>query len=75
MKTGSPVIVVISRVENIKAEFPGIPVVYISAEHRARELHYPSCRVALLQKPFRPQAVLQAVQSVSRSSAQASGAF
>jgi CheY-like chemotaxis protein len=62
----------IELVRNIKTKFPGIAVVYISAEHLAPELHNPSGRVVFLQKPFRPEEMLQAVQSVSGSSAQAS---
>lgn len=54
----------IELVKNVKAEFPGIPVVYISAKHLKRELHNPQCRTIFLQKPFRPHAILEAVRSM-----------
>ena len=55
-------------VEKVKAEFPGVPVVYISGEHLQEQLHNPSRRVVFLQKPFRPQAMLDAIRAVTADS-------
>ena len=58
----------IELVEKVKAEFPGVPVVYISGEHLQEQLHNPSSRVVFLQKPFRPQAMLDAIRAVTADS-------
>jgi len=58
----------IELVEKVKAEFPGVPVVYISGEHLQEQLHNPSRRVVFLQKPFRPQAMLDAIRAVTADS-------
>ncbi len=55
----------IELVEKVKTEFPGVPVVYISGEHLKEQLHNPSKRVVFLQKPFRPQAMLDAIRAVT----------
>jgi len=52
----------IELVRAVKNEYPGIPVVYISGEALRDELH--AARVAFLQKPFAPPAVLDAVRTV-----------
>lgn len=58
----------IELVEKVKTEFPGVPVVYISGEHLKERLHNPSGRVLFLQKPFRPQAILDAIRAVTADS-------
>ena len=63
----------IELVKAAKIAFPGIPVVYISGEHLKQELHSPEHRVTFLQKPFLPQAVLDAVRGVIPKTATASG--
>ena len=63
----------IELVEKVKAEFPGVPVVYISGEHLQEQLHNPSRRVVFLQKPFRPQAMLDAIRAVTADSGAALG--
>jgi two-component system cell cycle sensor histidine kinase/response regulator CckA len=63
----------IELVNAAKIAFPGIPVVYISGEHLKQELHSPQHRVAFLQKPFLPQAVLDAVREVIPRTTTASG--
>jgi len=63
----------IELVNAAEIAFPGIPVVYISGEHLKRELHNPQHRVAFLQKPFLPQAVLDAVRGVIPKTTIASG--
>lgn len=49
----------------VTLEFPSIPVVFISGEQLEGRLHHPSRRMLFLQKPFRPQAILDAVETVS----------
>ena len=63
----------IELVNAAKIAFPGIPVVYISGEHLKQELHNPQHRVAFLQKPFLPQAVLDAVREVIPKATTVSG--
>lgn len=58
----------IELVEKVRTEFPGVPVVYISGEHLKERLHNPSGRVLFLQKPFRPQAILDAIRAVTADS-------
>jgi two-component system cell cycle sensor histidine kinase/response regulator CckA len=58
----------IELVEKVKTEFPGVPVVYISGEHLEDRLHNPSRRVVFLRKPFRPQAMLDAIRAVTADS-------
>ena len=55
----------IELVQKIKAELPGMPVVYISGDTLEDRLHDPSSRVVFLQKPFRPQAMLDAIRAVT----------
>jgi two-component system cell cycle sensor histidine kinase/response regulator CckA len=64
----------IELVKAVTADFPGIPVVYISGEPLRRELHNPGVHTVFLQKPFRPQAILEAVRSMILGSAVMSGA-
>ena len=54
----------IELVRAVKNEYPGIPVVYISGESLREELHNPRTRVAFLQKPFGPGAILSAIRTV-----------
>lgn len=63
----------IELVTAAKIAFPGIQVVYISGEHLQQELHDPQHCVAFLQKPFLPQAVLDAVRGVIPRATTASG--
>jgi two-component system cell cycle sensor histidine kinase/response regulator CckA len=49
----------------VKAEFPSVPVVYISGESAQQSLHDPRARVLFVQKPFGPQAILDAVTTVA----------
>ncbi len=53
----------IELVRAIRAEFPGMPVVYISGES-LDGLRDGNSRVACLPKPFGPRALLDAVRSV-----------
>lgn len=62
----------IELVQAVAAGFPGIPVVYISGEPLKHELHSPQCHVVFLQKPFLPQAMLDAIQAVDPKSVAAS---
>jgi len=55
-----------------KMDFPGIPVVYISGEALREELHNPRGRVVFLEKPFGPQAILDAIRTVTAPAAAAS---
>jgi two-component system, cell cycle sensor histidine kinase and response regulator CckA len=55
----------IELVTIVRTDFPGIPVVYISGEALRDGLHNPCARVAFLQKPFGPQALLDAVRTVT----------
>jgi len=58
----------VELVEKARSEFPGIAVVYISGEQLKDRLHNPSRRVIFLQKPFRPQAMLDAIRAVTADS-------
>ena len=49
----------------VRVDFPEIPIVFISGE-RPRQPCEPDARVVFLQKPFRPQAMLDAVRVVSK---------
>jgi two-component system cell cycle sensor histidine kinase/response regulator CckA len=51
-------------VEAIKVDFPGIPVVYISGDHSRQDVPNGHRRVAFLQKPFAPQAIVDAIRGV-----------
>ena len=64
----------IELVETVKVESPAMPVVYISGDPLHDQLHDPSSRVVFLQKPFRPQAILDAIRAVT-SQCQAERAF
>jgi CheY-like chemotaxis protein len=55
----------IELVQAVKAEFPDIPVVYISALGLRDGLHDPRKRMVFLQKPFAPQAIREAVRVVT----------
>jgi two-component system, cell cycle sensor histidine kinase and response regulator CckA len=54
----------IELVRAVKADFPAIPVVYISGEALREELHNPPSREVFLQKPFGSPAILDAVRTV-----------
>src|SRR4051812_31056783 len=54
----------IELVKAAKSAFPELPVLYISGEYLKQELHDPQHHVAFLQKPFLPQAVLDAVREM-----------
>lgn len=45
--------------------FPGIPVLYVSGPCLKEDLHCPQDRVAFLQRPFPPQAVLEAIRGIA----------
>jgi DNA-binding response OmpR family regulator len=51
-------------VEKVKAELTAMPVVYMSGEPLEDRLHNPSSRVIFLQKPFRPQAMVDAITAL-----------
>lgn len=55
----------IELVEVVKTDFPDIPVVYVSAEGLRDRLDNPLGHITFLQKPFGPQAILEAVRSVT----------
>jgi CheY-like chemotaxis protein len=55
----------IELVNTVKVEFPGIPVIYVSAIGLQDELHNPRGRAVFLQKPFPPQAIRDAVRAVT----------
>ena len=63
----------IELVDLIMADFSGIPVVYISGEPLAMELHAPQRRRVFLQKPFLAQAILEAVRGVIAQPVSADG--
>jgi CheY-like chemotaxis protein len=54
----------IELVNTVTVEFPAIPVVYVSGLAPQDNLHNPSRRMVFLQKPFLPQAIRDAVQTV-----------
>jgi NarL family two-component system response regulator LiaR len=64
----------IELVKAVRTDFPGIPVVYTSGEALRDGLHNPRARVAFVQKPFGPQALLDAVRTVTAPAAAASEA-
>jgi CheY-like chemotaxis protein len=59
----------IELVRAISTLFPGIPVVYISGEDGNQHLHNPEQHRVVLQKPFLPQAIVDAVGRVMPKSA------
>jgi CheY-like chemotaxis protein len=63
----------IELVEKTKAELFAMPVVYISGDPLKDRLHDPSSRVIFLQKPFRAQAMLDAIKAVIADSVSVSG--
>ena len=63
----------IELVAAVKLEFPGIPVVFISGEQLRDALHNPDDGGVFLQKPFGPQAFLDAVRAVSNRASRANG--
>lgn len=58
----------------VRLEFPHIPVVFMSGEKMPEALHDPRVPIAFVPKPFAPQAMLSAVQSVSPPVSCAGGA-
>ena len=54
----------IDLVTCVKIDFPDIPILYMSGEPLQESLHNPRSRVLFLQKPFGPQAFLDAVRTV-----------
>ncbi|HEY7389312.1 MAG TPA: response regulator [Bryobacteraceae bacterium] len=55
----------IELVNEVKLEFPKIPVIYISGQGLRDELHDPRRRVMFLQKPFAPQAIRDVMHAVT----------
>ena len=60
-------------VKAIKAEFPDIPVVYISGEPLKQELHDPLRRVVFLEKPFVPITMIETLRGLMLEPASSRG--
>ena len=48
-----------------RVDFPGIPVLYVSGQSLQEDLDCPQDHVAFLQKPFPPEAVLEAIRGIA----------